>query len=865
MEARSWVVLKFGGTSVSSKERWETILDVCKKHKQHGFTPFLVCSALSGISNELEKLKELSLKGDFGGTLESIKARHLRFAKELDIEKAEDLLKDDFEELENLSLGLSLLHVSTPSVEARILSFGEKMLTKLAHQWLVQKGVSAALLESGKFLKSSSRPEQNECQSYLSAICDGAYDESLCRLLSSSAEEIFLTQGFVGSNEKGETVLLGRGGSDLSATLIASKIKAAKIEIWSDVPGLFTSNPRHIPTARLLGHLDYEEAQEISFCGAKVLHPKCLEPLKKSSIPLELKWTERPEYEGTLINHSVENSPLKVKAVIAKKGVYIISMDSVEMWQASGFLSDVFHSFKKYGLSVDLVATSQSNVTVTLDVLANTLNEDILAKLLICLSKFCSPKKIGPCAMISLVGKKIKSFFPELGSILKTFKEKKCFLMTQASSDLNFSFLVTEEDADKIVEELHTICFGGISKDSLLGDSWQDLYHKPEEDFPKNFYSSYWWYKKSRDLSFLMKEKDCLYVYDKETVKQRFSSLKKLRAVSRINYAIKANHNDEILSLLYEEGSSFDCVSMDEVLCLKKLFPEITPPRIVFTPNFAPLREYKEALEFGCIVTLDNLYLLEKHGSVFAGKEIFLRFDPGSGRGHHQYVQTAGKKSKFGISLASLGDVHKLVKKYDIRVVGLHAHTGSGILDPENWKETAVLLAKLAKEFEEIRFINLGGGFGVPDNSFQKPLDIKKLDDLLYQVSLDYPFFQFWIEPGRFLVAEAGVLLLKVTQLKKKEDKNFVGVASGMNSLIRPSLYGAYHEIVNLDWLESSEFLRVDVVGPICESGDVLGYDRSLAKETSEGDILLVSNAGAYGRVMASYYNQREPAQEFVL
>lgn len=551
--------------------------------------------------------------------------------------------------------------------------------------------------------------------------------------------------------------------------------------------------------------------------------------------------------------------------MIAKKGVYIISMDSVEMWQTSGFLADVFHSFKKYGLSVDLVATSQSNVTVTLDVLANTLNEDILEKLLVCLSQFCSPKKIGPCAMISLVGKKIKTFFPELGTVLKTFKEKKCFLMTQASSDLNFSFLVSEEDADKIVEELHTICFGTVSNDSLLGESWQDLYHKTEEDSPKSFYSSYWWHKKSRDLSLLMKEKDCLYVYNKEIVRQKFSSLKKLRAVSRINYAMKANHNDEILKLLYDEGSSFDCVSMDEVLCLKRLFPDILPSRIVFTPNFAPLREYKEALKFGYILTIDNLYLLEKHGEIFSGKEVFLRFDPGSGRGHHQYVQTAGKKSKFGISFASLGEVHRLIKKHDIRVSGLHAHTGSGILDPENWKETAVFLAELAKEFEQVRFINLGGGFGIADNSFQKPLDIKKLDELLYQVSSVYKALQFWVEPGRFLVAEAGVLLLKVTQLKKKEDKNFVGVASGMNSLMRPSLYGAYHEIVNLDRLDASEFLRTDVVGPICESADVLGYDRSLAKETSEGDVLLVNNAGAYGRVMASYYNQREPAQEFVL
>ena len=277
---------------------------------------------------------------------------------------------------------------------------------------------------------------------------------------------------------------------------------------------------------------------------------------QKSSIPLELKWTERPDYQGTLIKHTVDQSPLKVKAVIAKKGIYMISMDSVDMWQASGFLSDVFDSFKKHGLSVDLVATSQSNVTVTLDVLANSLNEEVLEKLLASLSGFCEPKKIGPCAMISLVGKKIKTFFPELGSVLETFKEKKCYLMTQASSDLNFSFLVSESDADKIVEKLHSICFGGVSRDTVLGDSWQDLYFKSESYFSSIPYKSYWWHEKSRELLSLMKEKESLYVYNKAVVSERFSSLKSLKAVDRVSYAMKANHSKELLELLYEKEAA---------------------------------------------------------------------------------------------------------------------------------------------------------------------------------------------------------------------------------------------------------------------------------------------------------------------
>ena len=240
MEAVRWAVLKFGGTSVSKKERWETIYEVCRKNQKLGYKPVLVCSALSGVSNELEKLIKLSLKGDFGSALEGIKTKYLDFSKELGLENGSSLLQESFIELEKLALGLSLVRVLSPSVSARVLSFGECMLTTLAHSWLEKKGLSTFLLDSKKILKARSKFEDgNECQSYLSATCESSYDESLVALLSKTPCDVFLTQGFLASNDKGETVLLGRGGSDLSAALIAAKLQAEKIEIWSDVPGSF--------------------------------------------------------------------------------------------------------------------------------------------------------------------------------------------------------------------------------------------------------------------------------------------------------------------------------------------------------------------------------------------------------------------------------------------------------------------------------------------------------------------------------------------------------------------------------------------------------------------------------------------------
>ncbi len=155
----------------------------------------------------------------------------------------------------------------------------------------------------------------------------------------------------------------------------------------------------------------------------------------------------------------------------------------------------------------------------------------------------------------------------------------------------------------------------------------------------------------------------------------------------------------------------------------------------------------------------------------------------------------------------------------------------------------------------------MGGGLGVPENASQHSLDVQAINNSLLQAKSAFPDIQIWMEPGRFLVAEAGVLLARVTQVKSKNEVNFIGIETGMNSLIRPALYGSYHEIVNLTRLDEAPALTAHIVGPICESGDVLGYSRILPK-TREGDVILIANTGAYGRVMSSHYNLREPARE---
>jgi diaminopimelate decarboxylase/aspartate kinase len=264
------------------------------------------------------------------------------------------------------------------------------------------------------------------------------------------------------------------------------------------------------------------------------------------------------------------------------------------------------------------------------------------------------------------------------------------------------------------------------------------------------------------------------------------------------------------------------------------------------------------------LLTLDNLYPLEHWGELFRSRDVFVRLDPGAGRGHHRHVQTAGNQSKFGIPIPELPRLRQLADRHGARVVGLHVHAGSGILDPGHWSEMATLLAETAAGMPDVRVLNLGGGLGVPDTGGEPALDLAAIDAALARVQAAYPDFALWLEPGRYIVAAAGVLLARVSQTKGKGEVRYVGVNTGMNSLIRPALYGAYHEIANLSRLGEPAVHLTDVVGPTCETGDVLGAER-LLPEAREHDVIAIATAGAYGRVMSSSYNLREPAVELVL
>lgn len=849
------LVIKFGGTSVSSLATWENIYQITQQHIKTGVQPIIVCSALSQASNKLEKAIEHALLNQHQAIEAEIAAGYHDLAKQLKV--SPELITNELNQLRQWLTGIALLGEASPKTRAQIMSLGELMMTRLGHAFLNNKGLNCLWFDVRDALKSHPIPG-GDLANYLQARCDSLPNSELSQQLVASGSQAVITQGFFAANDQGETVILGRGGSDTSAALLAGILEAQACEIWTDVPGIYTANPHQLPHARLLKQLNYDEAQEIASMGAKVLHPNCIPPVRRAKIPMMVKYTAMPNHSGTRISQDSDGDAPPIKSIQVKHGIILVSIDTLNMWQQVGFLADVFATFKQHGFSVDLLSSSEFNVTVSLDSSVKQCNRQALDALLIDLNRFSRSKLIEPCSAVSLVGHRLRTVLPQLGAMLELFHALEIHLMSLASNDLNLTFVVDESQANSIYQKLHELLIENNPQSFYYSKSWH-------EEFGQSSIEAQPWWKKARmQLLDVGKDKAPCYVYHLPTIQEKADALKGLASIDKLFYAIKANPHPEILRVLYERGLNFECVSINELEHVLHLFPKISRDRLLFTPNFAAKKEYEQALTLGCYLTIDNLYPLTHWPELFRNQKVIIRIDPGQGSGHHKYVRTGGDESKFGISQADLPALIDQVTQENIKVIGLHTHSGSGILTPDLWQKTALMLCELASRFPEVKIINIGGGLGIVEKPNQSPLDLKALDASLALIKANHSHLQFWMEPGRYFVAEAGVILSKVTQTKEKAAVQFIGIDTGMNSLMRPALYGAYHDIVNLTRLDEENTCFANVVGPICESGDTLGYNRLLPPAT-EQDLILIANTGAYGHCMSSNYNLRPPAQELVL
>ena len=844
----SWLVLKFGGTSVSRPEYWELIARRVQSAQQQGRKALVVVSALSQVTNRLQQCVAGSQR--LAALLEEIHAQHQTIFQAFSLQPAQAWTT----QWTSLEQALSM-KISDASQQAHVLAKGELLSSLMGAQILCHLGCDTAWLDSRAYLIAEQAA--NPLCVDVAVQPDAAFVQ-VCEELGGA----LIAPGYVASDVDGNTVLLGRGGSDTSGAYFAALLGAEELQIWTDVPGLFTTNPRQVPSARLLKLLGYQEAQELASMGAKVLHPRCLLPARKWQIPLHIRCTASPAMQGTEISAHARDFGAQIKAIVQRRGLTVIVLEGLEMWQEVGFLAKVFACFDRAGLSVDLISTSESNVTVTLDTDALAISTDAIQRVVEDLMQYCEVSVVQHAASVSLVGNGIRTILHKLGPALEVFEQRRIYLVSQAANDLNLSFVVDDKDADKLVQQLHQqLIPGGLGADSVFGHTFSQLFGTgpvPER-------RPLWWQLDAQTLLDAFADRDACYAYHLPTIAENCQRLKRINAVDQFWHACKANDQPQILKQVFDAGLGLECVSLQEVRHVQQHLPTCPPQRILFTPNFAPRAEYVAALQEGIHVTVDNMYCLQHWAGSFAGKQILLRVDPGSGLGHHKMVRTAGSNSKFGIPMNCLPEAMQICADHNIGIKGLHAHTGSGIMTPDNWQRTLTILLEFSAQLPDCQVINIGGGLGIPDKPDDLPLDTGALNQALMALRNETDRkFTLWMEPGRYVVAEAGVLLARVTQTKQKADIHYVGVATGMNALIRPALYGSYHQIANLTRLDRPATDIVNVVGPICETGDTLGTDRVLPA-TQEGDVLLIANTGAYGAVMASAYNRRTLPDALVL
>ena len=360
-----------------------------------------------------------------------------------------------------------------------------------------------------------------------------------------------------------------------------------------------------------------------------------------------------------------------------------------------------------------------------------------------------------------------------------------------------------------------------------------------------------------------------LYIYDEAIIKSRCSLLKESFKEVHVQwmYAVKANDNPHILKIIQQSGFGFDTVSYEEVLLSIRIGQQAD--HIFYTENNMTYYEMKSAAEEGVILNIGSYSRLEQLVKSGLAKECTIRVNPQIGDGHHAKVDTGNKDSKFGIRLDLIPDVVDMAAKSGVKITGLHIHIGSGIKKPENLTNAMNVLIKIGYQLPDLRHINFGGGFPIPYREDELPFSIRDFVREATPILKDEydrrrGEIRFIFEPGRWIVAPAGLLLTRINSIKDQGRISFIGTDTGFNHLLRPALYDAYHSIVNVSKSEIEPSTKYTIAGNICESGDILAEDR-LLPESNIGDLLAICDTGAYGMTMASNYNRRALPAEVLI
>lgn len=445
------IVMKFGGTSVGDASAIKRLVEIVKTRLDR--KPVVVVSAISKATDTLQKAAHFSENGELGNAkklLKELEIRHINICKELLGEDSDNfvnvntVIKEYFSDVIELLKGVSLLSELSDRSLAKIITHGELLSSAMINAVLNHNGIKTKLLDARDFIYTDNNyligePLTERIKSEVPKAITGRLSEN----------EVVLTQGFISNTEDKITTTLGRGGSDYSAALIGMAMDAEEIEIWTDVDGMLTADPRKVNNTKIVPVISFEEAAELAYFGAKVLHPLTIQPAVEKDIPVRILNSINPDNEGTLILSDSKKIKGGIKSISCKENIKVLNVFSTKMLNSYGFLKRIFEIFDKHKTSVDLITTSEVNVSLTLD------NEEHITEIVNELSMFSKVNVEEDKSLICVVGKGLKNTKGIAKRIFQRLGEFNITMISQGASVINVSFVVNKSDLVEVMQILH--------------------------------------------------------------------------------------------------------------------------------------------------------------------------------------------------------------------------------------------------------------------------------------------------------------------------------------------------------------------------------------------------------------------------
>ena len=445
------VVMKFGGTSVEDAQAMRRTAGIVRGRRERGLEAVVVVSAMAKVTDLLLSAASAAGRGDKAGALAigaRLRHRHIDTSMALldpeRFNRLQQALHQEFDALDDLLRGIAAVGELTPRTNDLVLSFGERLSSRIIAEAFEEQGLQGAHVDARSCIVTDASygkavPQENAIEAKLAAIMLPLIDAGKTPVLG----------GFIGATADGITTTLGRGGSDYTAALVGGGMHAGAIEIWTDVNGIMTTDPRICPDALRVKTISFEEAAELAYFGAKVLHPATILPAVQKSIPVWVLNSRNPENEGTKITAMAAKCASPFKSIAAKKKLTIIDVVASRMLMSHGYLKAVFDVFDKYKCVIDMVSTSEVSISVSVD--SNQQLPEMCAEL----AKIADVKMEGHKALVCLVGEDIRGHNGIAGQVFGAISHVNVRMISQGASEINMSFMIDEEDVEEAVRSLH--------------------------------------------------------------------------------------------------------------------------------------------------------------------------------------------------------------------------------------------------------------------------------------------------------------------------------------------------------------------------------------------------------------------------